>query len=296
MKNIVGVILLVAALGPNLAFSQGQGTPVDPKLFAECQQLRLGEHDFKKCLRGNLAQMQRLRGDAVSEQQPLSASEVPKLYTYEVQGQAYLFYRNPVQRCDYRGHPSEEQISRLLDSPEEISTEKGFLAILNCGGREVIARVSDPSFQRIVIKYSDQRRMEEGYTLSVSTWPLPNSPGYERKVLELAYPIVEKDGRIVIDNGLEYILLVNRGSRGLLDHPEIDAGVCKTEVVSLMIPKDRVGYFPGETASAYADQLEEAIFNEASTGVLPVKSAFCHGGLYIVLLPDFQPDAEGNSG
>lgn len=296
MKGIAGMVfpvVLALGLGSNLAFSQG--TPVDPELFAECQRLAVGEREFKKCLRGNLAQVQMLRSDATSKQQPLSASELPPLYSYDVDGQGYL-YRSENQRCEYGGHPSKEQISSLLDSPEAVMTAEGFLAILRCDDRDVIVRVSKPDFQRLVIKYSDPRRVEDGYKLSVSTWPLRNSPGYDRSVLQLAYPMVEKDGKTLIDNGHEYILLVNRGNPAFLDHPELQAAVCQTEVPSFMIPKNRTGYFPGETASAYANQLEEAIFNEVPTGALPVRSEFCHGGLYIVLLPVFQSNSEGNSG
>lgn len=230
---------------------------------------------------------------------------LPELFTYESHGQGYL-YREDWWRCTFGGAPTdEEKLAILGNSSVPNLNEDGPLALLHCPEADFIARVKKEPYQDLILAYAlaDQPEVEVGgvsYKATLSTWPLLNSPGYGNSVFEAAYVIVEnqRDGITLIHNGVEAIIQMSPEKLFELTGWAMEDLSCGAEVVSLMIPLNRTGRYPGETGDAFVSTVFGALLKGEVVPDIDKKVRLeerCHRGLYQPLLPVFNSGGNGSS-
>lgn len=228
--------------------------------------------------------------------------ERPSLSTYQVNGQAY-WYMLPNERCTYGGYPTEHELTVLLqDSSVSLLDEDGPLALLHCPDKDIVVRVKKGPYQGLLQAYATPNAsvVQKGgkiFSTTLSSWPFRNSPGYEMAVLGAAYVVVvnETDGIQLTHNGAEAFVSMSPGKLFELTGLAEEDMKCQTEVVSLMIPLNRTGYFPGETGDAYVSALLGELLQGNKVDLRGrVEVASCAGGLYNVLVPVF-PSGMGGS-
>lgn len=238
---------------------------------------------------------------------PFSSSAgrtLPPLFTYQYNGQAYWYMSSNAQ-CVNGGYPTESELQSILINPSvSLLNEDGQLTVLHCLDEDIIVRVKKEPYQELLLAYTtpDEPTTERGgkvFSTTLSSWPARNSLGYEGTVFDAAYVVVtnETDGIQLTHNGAEAFVQMSPGKLfELTGWTEKDLK-CQTEVVSLMIPLKRAGYFPGETGDAYVSTFLRGILE--GMAVPDIKNQMevvsCHGELYDVLAPRFPSGTAGSS-
>lgn len=254
-----------------------------------------------------LATQKKLEQERPKLIRPFSSSAgrtLPPLFTYQYNGQAYWYMLSNAQ-CVNGGYPTESELRSILtDSSVPLLNEDGQLAVLHCSDEDIIVRVKKEPYQELLLAYTapDESTIERDgkiFSTTLSNWPARNSLGYEGTVFDAAYVVVtnETDGIQLTHNGAEAFVQMSPGKLfELTGWTEKDLK-CQTEVVSLMIPLNRAGYFPGETGDAYVSTLLRGLLEG---NVIPdignrVELVSCHGDLYNVLVPVFPSGMSGSS-
>lgn len=230
--------------------------------------------------------------------------ERPPLFTYELRGQASFFYNNPNQWCTYGGYPTEHELTVLLQDPSvSLLDEDGPLALLHCPDRDIVVRVKKGPYQGLLQAYAAPNAsvVQKGgkiFSTTLSSWPLRNSSGYERAVLSATYIVItnQTDGIRLTHNGAEAFVSMSPEKLFELTGLAEEDMKCQTEVVSLMIPLNRTGYFPGETGDAYVSALLGELLQGNKVDLRDrVEIVSCNDGLYNVLVPVFSSGMGGSS-
>lgn len=238
---------------------------------------------------------------------PFSSSAgrtLPPLFTYQYNGQAYWYMSSNAQ-CVNGGYPTEEELRSILINPSvPLLNEDGPLRVLHCSDEDIIVRVKKEPYQELLLAYTapDEPTTERGgkvFSTTLSSWPARNSLGYEGTVFDAAYVVVknETDRIRLTHNGAEAFVEMSREKLFELTGWTEDDIKCETEVVALMIPLNRAGYFPGETGDAYVSALLRGLLEGNVTSGIgnQVEIVSCHGGLYDVLAPVFPSGMNGSS-
>lgn len=233
-----------------------------------------------------------------------AAEDFPPISTYQSDGQAY-WYMSSNEQCTYGGYPTDELKLALLQDPSApLLTGDGPLALIHCPGEDIIVRVKNGSYQELLQAYAapDEPTVERDgkvFSVTLSSWPLRNSYGYEGTVLSAAYVVVknETDGIGLTHNGVEAFVTMTPQKLFELTGLSTKDLPCQAGVmVSLMIPLNREGYFPGETGDAYVSTLLRDLLQGKTVEMKDrAKPVSCNGGLYNVLSPVFSTGSDGSS-